>query len=131
MKSLVKLIFIYFILLVSCKTKRNEFHNDIIIDPIEYQATYPGGIDSLKKFIKKNLKYPKDYVDVEGKVYVKFIVNEDGSLSDFEIAKGLRKEYDKNAIDALKKMPKWIPAKQNGKIVRSYFVVPIAFNLSH
>lgn len=95
----------------------------------EEQPSFPGGIKSLKKFINKNLKYPKRSGCVEGTAFVSFIVNEDGALSDFAIMKSVCEECDQNAIDVLKKMPKWIPGKQNGKALKVRCVYPVKFTL--
>ena len=62
-----------------------------------------------------------------GKVYVVFIVNEDGSLSDVKVIKSISPELDKEAIRVVKSMPKWNPAKQNGKTVKMKYVVPVNF----
>ncbi|MCZ8023601.1 MAG: energy transducer TonB [Chryseotalea sp.] len=99
----------------------------IIIDPIEYVASFPGGSDSLRSFIKKNLNRPTKN-NVKGKVFVSFIIdNTDGSTSDFKIVKGLTRECNKKAIEVLKKMPNWIPVTQNNIPIRQRFVVPVTF----
>lgn len=89
---------------------------------------YPGGHAEMIRFIKKNLKYPKDSRTVQGKVYIEFIVNEDGSLSDFRIAKGLTDTFDNSALATVKKMPNWIPAKRDNKPIRTKMIIPIAFD---
>jgi TonB family protein len=99
----------------------------IFSDPKE--ASYPGGYDSLKSFIKTNLISPRQTVDFEGTVFIQFIVNEDGAPTEFNILKGLSPECDRNAIDLLKKMPKWIPGKVNGIPVKQKFVLPVKFSL--
>lgn len=97
--------------------------------PVEQSPAFPGGLDSLKSFISKNLKYPYKRQDVEGKVFVQFVVNEDGSISDVNVIKGLCEPCDKNAIEVISKMPKWIPGKVQDKIVKTKMVIPIKFEL--
>ena len=98
---------------------------DIFIDP-EGVASFPGGNDSLIAFINKNLITPRTKTK-PGKVFVGFIVNKDGTLSDFEIVKGLTEECNRNAIQVVKKMPSWIPGTMYNKPVRQRFVLPIKF----
>lgn len=95
----------------------------------EPRPTYPGGIDSLRTFIEKNLKYAKGTVDHAGVVYVQFIVTEDGSTTDFKVLKGLCSVCDKNAIETLKKMPKWIPPIVNNKPTRTRMILPVKYEL--
>ena len=93
---------------------------------IEIVPQFPGGPDSLNRFIKRNLKFPNTIV--QGTVYVSFYVETDGSLSEISIKKGIGGGCDEEAIRLVKMMPKWIPAKQNEKVVRSLMVVPVKFN---
>lgn len=96
-----------------------------ISDPV---PEYPGGHQAMNVFIKKNLKYPKRE-DGKGKVFVQFTVsNEDGSLSDFKVMKGLAVEFDKNAIEVLKKMPNWIPAKGTTVSTHTKMVIAVVFD---
>jgi protein TonB len=99
---------------------------DTIIDPIETQAKFPGGMDSLKTFVAKNLIKPTNSQKT-GKVFVEFIVNSDGTTTDFKVLRGLSQECDDQAIEVLKKMPKWTPGTMNRKPIRQKFVMPIIF----
>ena len=90
--------------------------------------SYPGGHAAMMKFIKKNLKYPRDSKTVAGKVYVGFVVTDDGSLSNFRIVKGLVDSFDNSALEVVKKMPKWIPARRDNKAVATEMVIPITFD---
>lgn len=105
------------------ENKRSD--QDIIIDPVEYSASFPGGVDSLKHFIKKNLIQPTE--KKTGTVFVAFIINKDGTTGDFEVVRGLAKEHDEKALEVLRKMPKWIPGTQRGVAIRQRFVIPIRF----
>jgi periplasmic protein TonB len=98
----------------------------MFIDP-EGVASFPGGNDSLLAFINKNL-IPPATESKAGKVFVGFIVNTDGTLSDLEIVKGLTDECNRNAIQVVKKMLNWIPGTMYNKPVRQRFVLPIKFD---
>jgi periplasmic protein TonB len=100
--------------------------------PVVPAAHYPGGMEEYVKFIRKNLKYPgRGRLCVEGAVYIQFIVHEDGALSDFIVIKGVCQECDENALEALKKMPRWIPAVigEEKKPVKCRMTMPVRFQL--
>lgn len=99
-----------------------------IIFVSELQPSYPGGYVEMGNFFKKNLKYPRDSRSVKGKVFIEFIVNVDGSLSDFRILRGLGEPFDSSALETIKKMPNWIPAKRDNKPILSKMVMPVAFD---
>lgn len=100
---------------------------------VEEQAEFPGGIAQLGKFIQNNLKYPTRAKEggISGKCFSKFIINEDGKISDVKILKGVSEcpDCDDEAIRVILSMPLWKPAKLHGKSVKSYFNLPIAFKL--
>jgi protein TonB len=101
---------------------------EIICFVSEPQPSYPGGFVEMNKFIVKNLRYPIEPKVTKGKVFVGFVVNENGSLSDIEIVKGLGDEFDKSALEVFKKMPNWIPAKKENKPIRTKMIMPITFD---
>ncbi|MCW3128122.1 MAG: hypothetical protein JWO03_3780 [Bacteroidetes bacterium] len=100
-----------------------------IYDVVDKMPQFPGGDDSLKAFINKNLEYPINGADVSGGVVVGFVVNEDGSISDITIRKKLEKSYDAEAMRVIKLLPKFIPGKLQGKNVKVSYVLPIGFGL--
>ena len=104
--------------------------NDTFI-VIEKRAEYPDGMKAMYEFISKNLKFPMSVATIEGTVYLGFCIEADGRLTDIEVRKGLRKDYDEEAVRVVSIMPKWIPAVEFGtkKTVKSYFTVPIHFRL--
>ena len=97
-----------------------------IICPVEHSASFPGGSDSLKSFIKKNLTRPTD--NKTGSVFIAFIVEKDGTTGDFKVVRGLTKESDEKALEVLGNMPTWIPGTQDGIPVRQRFIVPANLN---
>ncbi|TAF32114.1 MAG: energy transducer TonB [Cytophagales bacterium] len=99
---------------------------------VEQVAEYPGGQKGYKKFLNKNLKYPKAASDagVEGKVFLQFTVEKSGNIGDVKVVKSLGYGCDEEAIRVVKMMPPWTPAKQAGNVVRSKFTLTITFALS-
>lgn len=82
--------------------------------------------------LSKSLQYPENAVtnNVEGKVIVRFVVDEEGAIRDIKVLQGVEEDLDRAAIEAVKSLPgKWTPAYSNGKPVSCYFTVPIKFKL--
>lgn len=102
-----------------------------IFTVVEESATPKGGMPALYELLASNLKYPDSarHAGVQGKIFVEFVVNENGSLSDFRILKGISKQCNDEAIRALSLSPAWNPGKQNGVTVKQRIVLPIIFNL--
>ena len=99
--------------------------------PGEEMPCYNGGEVALFKFINENLVYPQEAIDagVEGRVFVRFWINEDGSLSDFEVPRGIGYGCDEEAVRVIQSMPKWKPGMQRGKTVRVSYMIPVIFQL--
>ena len=98
---------------------------------VEVQASYPGGEAALIAFISKNLVYPQIAVeqDLQGTVILRFRVNADGTVGDIIVKKSLSRECDQAAADVVKKLKRFIPAKQQGHPVPVWFTLPIRFQL--
>ena len=98
---------------------------------VEVQATYPGGEAALIAFISKTLVYPQIAVeqDLQGTVILRFRVNADGTVGDIIVKKSLSRECDQAAADVVKKLKRFIPAKQQGHPVPVWFTLPIRFQL--
>lgn len=98
---------------------------------VEQQPEYPGGLDALRTFLSKNLNYPRAAASsgVSGRVYVSFVVNTDGSLTDIQVLKGIGFGCDEEAVRVMHKMPHWRPGKQSGRTVRVKYNLPISFTL--
>src|SRR5688572_20822565 len=105
---------------------------DVIFTVVEQQAAFEGGFEAMAKFIAKNMKYPAQArrMGIEGSVFVSFVVDKEGNISDPQVIKGISADCDKEAIRVVKLMPPWKPGKQNGKPVKSRFVLPIKFRLA-
>ena len=107
-------------------------NSEIYDGAVEVMPEYPGGMNAMFDFIQKNVKYPKSAKEkgIEGKVYVSFVVEKDGSLSSFQVLRSVNDELDAEAIRVLKAMPKWKAGMQDGKAVRVHYVMPFKFQLS-
>lgn len=99
---------------------------------VEEMPVYPGGKIGLTKYLKDNLEYPKEAKEngIQGTVFVIFVVNEDGSVSDVKLKKGIGGGCDQEAIRVVKEMRKWKPGKQGGAPVKVYQQLPIVFKLT-
>jgi periplasmic protein TonB len=98
---------------------------------IQEMPTFPGGEIEMQKFIVTNFVYPKisKEIDIQGKVYISFIVNEDGSLTGIRIERGLDEYIDKEARRVIEMMPDWNPGRQNGNPAKVRIYIPIVCTL--
>lgn len=114
-------------------SKEQEKEEEIIYQVVEEQASYKGGDAALFQFLGTTLKYPQTAIDarIEGTVFVQFVVEKDGSITNVEIRQSsLGGGCEEAAMDAVKKMPKWNPGKQRNRPVRSIFILPVLFQLT-
>ncbi len=98
----------------------------------EVMPEYPGGKDALFAYIGTNLKYPEQAVEegIEGVVFVTFVVEADGRITGVTVLRGMGGALDKEAVRVVSGMPNWMPGKQNGKVVRVKYNLPIRFMLN-
>ena len=98
---------------------------------VEDMPEFPGGDEALRKYIANALTYPEvaQKKKIQGKVYVTFVVEKDGSVGDVKIARGVDPSLDKEALRVVKDLPMWKPGKQRGEPVRVSYTVPINFAL--
>ncbi len=98
---------------------------------VENMPEFPGGELALRKFIANAIKYPVIAQEngIQGKVYVNFVVDKDGSVTQARIARGVDSSLDKEALRVVNSLPKWKPGMQRGKPVRVSYTVPISFVL--
>ena len=109
-----------------------EEDDDEFFMVVENMPEFPGGDLGLMKYIQKHVKYPaiaKEY-NITGKVYVSFIVDKSGSVTNVKIVRGVDKNLDAEAVRVVKSLPKYKPGKQRGKSVRVMFTIPINFTLN-
>lgn len=102
-----------------------------IFTVVEQMPEFPGGAAEMTRFIQKNIKYPMmaRESDIQGRVYVNFVVEPDGSVSNVTVMRGIGGGCDEEAVRIVSMMPKWNPGKQRGVAVRCSFTVPIVFRL--
>lgn len=98
---------------------------------VEVQAAYPGGESALLAFVSQNLVYPSiaQEQDLQGVVVLRFRVEKDGSVGQIVIKKSLSKECDQAAANVVKKLKRFVPAKQQGHPVPVWFTLPIRFRI--
>lgn len=102
-----------------------------VFDVVEEMPQYPGGMQAMLSFLQENITYPKDAQEkkISGRVLVTFVVEKDGSISNVETVKSVFPSLDEEAVRIVKAMPNWKPGKQNGKVVRVKYTLPISFSL--
>ena len=98
---------------------------------VEEMPAFPGGEAKLMEYVSKNIKYPQiaRETGIQGRVYVNFVVEPDGSVSNVSVLRGIGGGCDEEAIRVVKSMPKWKPGKQRGKAVRVSYMLPVNFKL--
>jgi len=103
-----------------------------IFTVVEETAAPIGGMGAFYEFVGKKIKYPAQAkrMGIEGKVFVEFVIEKDGSLTDVKAIKGIGAGCDEEAVRIVQSAPKWKPGKQRGKPVRQKMVLPISFKLS-
>nr|WP_237488121.1 energy transducer TonB [Hufsiella ginkgonis] len=102
------------------------------IGGVEIPPEFPGGQKELVKFLNRNLKYPPQARsnNVEGKVFTGFVVEKNGTLSDFKVLRGIGSGCDEEALRVIRMLPAWKPAMVDGKPVRNSYVLSVTFKIS-
>ncbi|MCQ2326506.1 MAG: energy transducer TonB [Bacteroidales bacterium] len=149
MKTLSKLLLLSIVVLLVCSCAHNKksvanknkqdsvvINNDTTDDDVtfvvlEEYPEFPGGMEALMDFLSKNIKYPEAAKEqgIEGRVFVTFVVEKNGSVNNVKVVRDIGGGCGEEAARVVKMMPKWKPGKQNGKVVRTQFNLPIKFSL--
>ena len=105
---------------------------DSIYRVAEVMPQYPGGPNEMMKYIQENIKYPQSAKanKIEGRVYVTFVVEKDGSITNAAVLRGIDKECDAEALRVVSSMPKWTPGQHKGEVVRTQFTIPIYYKFN-
>lgn len=121
-----------FIPKVEVEEVEEEAEEETIFKVVEESASFPGGMQELYKYVGSNLVYPQQARETgtQGKVFITFVVEKDGSLTDVKVLRDIGSGCGEEAVRVVKSMPKWKPAKQRGKAVRMQFNLPISFTLA-
>ena len=117
--------------IVHVDVEEEEVVEQEIFQIVEEMPSFPGGDQKMMEFVAKNIKYPQiaRETGVQGKVFVNFVVEPDGSVSNVKILRGIGGGCDEEAMRVVKSMPKWKPGKQRGKAVRVSYNLPVNFKL--
>ena len=118
--------------------RMDTIHKEVIEDGelfgriVETMPLFRGGEQKLFEFLGNNLVYPKEAIEagIEGKVFVEFYIEKDGTVCDAKVLRGIGYGCDEEALRVIGLMPKWSPGKQRGKAVRVRYTLPINFKLS-
>ena len=97
----------------------------------EQMPEFPGGMKEMLKFLQENVKYPENAMknNVQGRVIVQFVMEKDGTPTEFKVLRSVDPDLDAEALRVMKAMPKWKPGMQKGQVVRVKFTVPVSFKL--
>lgn len=120
------------ILLGGLSAQEDAPSNDTVFNIVDEMPQFPGGDQALMKYIAENIKYPQEAKDKEiaGRVFLAFVVEKDGSVSNVEVKRGIGGGCDDEAVRVVKAMPKWKPGKQKGEPVRVSYMLPVNFKLT-
>ncbi|MDJ1505186.1 energy transducer TonB [Xanthocytophaga agilis] len=116
---------------ILCCIGQNKSINDNKIyatNEVDSLPSFPGGEEGMRQHISRNIKWVVDS-DVSGKVYLSFVVNYDGTISNITIEKGLCDKCDQEAIRVVKTMPLWRPGQLNGRSVKTKVMINISFKI--
>lgn len=140
MRTILISLFTIFSLITCAQIDSIVLKSDTITETIIADSTlfiqvhspqYPGGIRKLSEFLRDHIYYSNDAIEakIEGTVYLTFLVNEDGSISDVTLLEGIYPSLDNIAMEAIRSMPAWIPGMIKGKPAKQEFTLPVKFTL--
>lgn len=100
---------------------------------VERMPEFPGGQVAMMTYLQRNLRYPSDAEEsnIEGRVFLSFVVERDGSITQAKVLRGVHSSLDREALRVVNSMPKWAPGEQGGKPVRTQFNLPVMFKLAN
>ncbi len=106
-----------------------QVEEEEIFAVVEDAPQFPGGDEEIYKFLAQNIRYPALAREkgIMGTVFIQFIVEKDGSITNIKLVRGVEESLDKEALRIVGLMPKWIPGKQRGKAVRCMHILPVKF----
>ena len=109
-----------------------EKDNDSVYQIVEKMPQYTGGESAMMKYVSENIKYPEKAKDdgIQGRVFISFVVEKDGSVSNVKVVRGIGGGCDEEAARVIAGMPKWQPGMQKGKPVRVNYMMPVFFKLT-
>jgi len=116
---------------ITVKAEEPKEEVDEIFTIVEESAAPKGGMAAFYKYVGDKMKYPPQArrMGIDGKVFVEFVINKDGSITDVKAVKGIGAGCDEEAVRVVQSAPSWTPGKQRGKPVKQRMVLPITFKL--
>lgn len=104
---------------------------DPIYNKVDQSGQFPGGLKEFYTYLAKAIRYPAQAVkeNVQGKVFLTFVIEKDGSISHIIVLRGIGSGCDEEAARVIKASPKWTPAMQGGQAVRQQYTMPVSFTL--
>ncbi|WP_417264936.1 energy transducer TonB [Brumimicrobium sp.] len=117
-------------LLTSCGTIKVS-NSDAIVEYPDVEAQYPGGAKAMSKYLANNIKYPEIAMELgdQGRVFVEFVIEKDGSISNVRVLRGVSNEIDAESVRVVSNMKNWTPAIYKRKYVRARARIPINYIL--
>ena len=102
-----------------------------VVDFPDVEATFPGGASAMMKWINDNVRYPQTSIEMneQGRVFLSFVVEADGSISNVKVERGISPDLDREAKRIIRSMPNWTPGESAGRVVRARCRLPINFQL--
>lgn len=112
--------------------QEEEISEEVIFIVVEEWPTFPGGEEARLRFLSENIRYPQmaREAGIQGTVFLTFVVERDGSVTDVRIVRGIGGGCDEEAVRVVRNMPRWTPGRQRGQPVRVQFNMPIRFVLN-
>ena len=97
----------------------------------EKNPEFPGGVQGLSAYLSKSIKYPAiaEEEGIQGQVFVTFIIDVDGSVTNIKVDKSVHPALDKEAVRVVSSMPRWVPGELSGKPVKVKYTMPVKFGL--
>ena len=153
MKKVIYMIALMALVMVGCKPATNTEADSTTVTPQQEEPVYdlgptqladgevanvadespefPGGMEALYKYLAENIHYPEQAKkdQIQGRVFITFVVEKDGSITDAKVVRGIGGGCDEEALRVVNAMPKWTPGKMRGEVVRVNFNLPITFKL--
>ncbi len=131
MKNFLRITFsVLFCAIIQLGYSQGSMQDDnTIYTKVDKMPEFPGGQVALVKYLSKNIKYPSKYKKekVNGRVFVSFVINKEGKVTQPKILRSLNEECDAEALRVISKMPDWIPGEKEGRKVAVQFGLPVNF----
>ncbi|MFD2572181.1 energy transducer TonB [Spirosoma soli] len=131
MKAYIILLLVGLWLPTQAQTDAKPASERLVFTVVEQRPEFPGGMEKLAQYLDQNLRYPEAARNAKrkGRVFVTFIITDEGAIQDAHVLKSIDPELDAEAVRLVSSMPNWIPGKQAGRPVNVRFNLPIHFKL--